>query len=98
MGSLATAYSLSINAEFKGLVQASLAKASYDVLNESSGTTNHVNRLTWAKATLKDPGSVMSTMIWLVLQNPTIISDGTSFVENDIQFVVNSYVDLLATP
>jgi len=98
MGSLATAYSLSSNAEFKGLVQASLAKASYDVLNESSGTTNHTNRLAWAKATLKDPESVMSTMIWLVLQNATIISDGTTFVENDIQFVVNSYVDLLATP
>ena len=96
--SLATVYSLSTNAEFRGLVMAALAKAAYDVINESGGTTNHANRLAWAKTVIKDPTPAMQTLIWMVLQNPTIVSDGVNFVENDIQFVVNSYVDTLATP
>jgi hypothetical protein len=96
MGSLATAYSLSTNAEFRGLIQAALAKASFDVMNEDPGTINHTERLAWAKATIKDPEPVMEKMVWMCLQNATIIASGTSFVEADIINVVNSYVNLLA--
>jgi hypothetical protein len=96
MGSLSTAFSLSTNAEFRGLVQAALAKAAYDVINESGATQYHTERLAWANATIKNPIDVMEKMIWLVLQNPTIIASGTTFVENDIQFVVNSYINIFA--
>jgi hypothetical protein len=96
MGSLSTAFALSNNAEFRGLVQAALAKASYDVINESGATQYHTERLAWAITTIKNPEDVMEKMIWMVLQNPTIISSGTTFVENDIQFVVNSYINTFA--
>jgi hypothetical protein len=94
--SLATVFSLANNGQFRGLVQAAVAKAAYDITNESGATPNHTERLAWAKTTMKDPEPAMKQMIWMVLQNTTIIASGTNFVENDIQFAVNSNIDYLA--
>jgi len=94
--SLAQVFSLSTNGQFRGLIQAAVAKASYDITNEDPGTANHAERLVWAKNTMKDPSTAMMQMVWLVLQNPTVVADGTSFVENDIQFAVNSNINNIA--
>lgn len=96
MGNLNTQFTLSTNGQFIGLVKAAVCKAAYDITNESTGTTNHTERLAWAKATMKDPSSATSQMVWLVLQNQTVLNDGTTFVENDIQFTVNSNINNLA--
>jgi len=89
-------YNLANSAEFRARVSAALAKAAYDITNESGSTTNHAERLVWAKATLKAPDPACDQMIWMVMQNATIQSSGLSSTDNDIQFVVNSNIDLLA--
>lgn len=96
MGALANGFALSVNGQFRGIVQAAVCKAAYDITNESAGTTNHTERLVWAKATMKDPSTATDQMVWLVLQNATVVASGTTFVENDIQFAVNSNVNNVA--
>lgn len=89
-------YNLKSNAQFKARVSAAISVAANDIMNEDAGTTNHTERLVWAKASIKDPETVAEQMLWLVVQNPTIQTNGLSSSDNDIQFVVNSYVDFLA--
>jgi hypothetical protein len=70
-----------------------------DVINEDPETENHANRLVWARRTTQDnagPVSMAERWIWKVLENATIQSDPTGATDNDVQFVVNSIVNLMA--
>lgn len=89
-------YNLKSNAEFKARVSAAIATASNNIINEDVGTANHTERLAWAKESIKNAESAAEQMLWLVVQNPTIQTNGLSSSDNDIQFVVNSYIDFLA--
>lgn len=96
MGNLAKSFSLANNSQFRGLVKAAVAKAAYDITNEDPGTANHTERLAWAKDAMKNPSTAADQMLWMILQNQTILDSGVNFSENDIQFAVNSNVDYLA--
>lgn len=89
-------YNLKSNAEFKARVAAAVAKASNDIINESEATANHAERLAWAKASIRNAESTADQMLWLVVQNGTIQTNGLSSTDNDIQYVVNSYINFLA--
>lgn len=80
----------------KARVTAALAKAAHDVLNEAATVANHSLRVRWARAVLADAPSAAERMMWAVVQNPTIQTQGEASTDNDIQFVVNSHVDLFA--
>lgn len=90
-------YNLKSNAEFKAKVAAAVAKAANDILNEDPGTTNHADRVVWAKVAMKDAESTAEQMLWSVVQNATIQTNGLNSSDNDIQFVVNSNIDNFAT-
>jgi len=89
-------YNLAENAELKARVSAAVAKAAFDVINEDSGTAYHAERVVWAKDAMKDPEIVSDKMVWTVVQNPTIQSNGLDSTDNDIQFVVNSNINNFA--
>ena len=74
-----------------------VAKAAQDILNEDAGTTNHANRLIWAKQTLLDSMAKAEQMMWPLVSNATIAAAGESATDSDIQFVVNSNIDAFAT-
>jgi hypothetical protein len=94
--SLLSVYQLKANAEFKSRVASAVAKAAYDILNESVDIPNHSERVAWAKTAMKDAALVAEQMMWTIVQNATIQSEGTNSTDNDIQFVVNSNVDYFA--
>lgn len=74
-------------------------KAAVDVVNESPGTANHSNRLTWARKVLDSPEGPVTeagAWIWKVLENATIQADPLNAADNDVQFVVNGMVDTMA--
>jgi hypothetical protein len=73
-----------------------VAKAAYDILNEDPGYTNHANRVIWARQALGDTKSKAEQMMWGVVTNATIAAAGDDATDNDIQFVVNSYIDSFA--
>jgi hypothetical protein len=98
MATLADIYSLITGApSLEQRFIAARVKAAWDVLNEDAGTTNHVNRLAWAKATLDDPTARKSKEYLRFLSNTTIQSSGVASTDNDVQFVVNSLLDGWAT-
>lgn len=74
-------------------------QAAVNVINEDPGTANHANRLRWAnKTTASNAGPVNASerWIWKVLENASIQANPTTSTDNDVQFVVNGIVDVMA--
>jgi len=90
-------YNLKTNPTFKNRVTVAVAKAATDIFNEPNSTTNHAARVTWANAALVNAETVAERMLWSIVQNPTIQSNGLDSTDNDIQYVVNSKIDIFAT-
>jgi len=80
-------------------VSVAIMKAATDIVNESKGTANHPDRLTWARkvmASNQGPVSEAEVMIWKVLENATIQAAPTTATDSDVQFVVNGLIDTFA--
>lgn len=76
-------------------------KASYDITNEDPGTENHADRMTWANVMLGTDdaavkASVTRHMKLAIASNATIQGNPDGASDNDIQFVVNSQINLIA--
>ena len=77
--------------------RAARIKAAWDIINEDPGTTNHVDRVTWANGIIEDyEGDDIYSEYRLFLSNATIQTSGIASTDNDIQYVVNSFVDTWA--
>ena len=97
MATLMEIYSLVHGApELEQRFQAARIKAAWDILNESPSTTGHTERLVWAEAILDDVSTDAEEEYTRFLSNATIQSSGTSSTDNDILFVVNSWVNTWA--
>lgn len=77
-------------------------KAAFDILNENPGTGNHANRLIWAQSIVA--GTVaeveekaLQHLRYAAASNATIQSAGDDSTDNDVQYVVNSQIDIFAT-
>lgn len=77
-------------------VVAAIAAASQDILNEDDTTSNHENRVIWARNSLNNAHNAAEEMMWGVVGNASIQTNGNSSSDNDIQFVVNSLIDTFA--
>jgi hypothetical protein len=77
-------------------VAVAIVKAAVDVMNESTATEDHSQRMTWARRALSDPLGWAEKAIWKVLENATIQSAPTEATDNDVQFVVNALVNTLS--
>lgn len=89
-------YNIAANAMFNNRISAAVAKAAFDVLNESAGTQYHTERLVWAKNAMKDPATVTAQMVWTVVQDSTIQSHGLDSTDVEIQNVVNGNINNFA--
>lgn len=65
---------------------------------EAGATTNHANRLLWAKATLQDPERAAGQMLYAVLAQNRTFTQAQILAADDatVQTAVNAAVDLLA--
>lgn len=68
-------------------------KAAWDVLNEDAQAPNHAARLAWAEKVLANPEADAQREYLRFLSNTTIQAWGGASTDNDVQFVVNSFVD-----
>lgn len=71
-------------------------QASYDILNEAPETENHLARLAWASDVLLNYEQKAREIFPFVLSNATLQSQKESVSDNDIQFVVNSFINKVA--
>lgn len=94
MASLSDIYSLLIGApQLRQRFLAARVQVSWNILNEDAGTSNHANRLYWARTVLNDNEAHSQSEYARFLSNATIQSSGNSSSDNDIQFVVNGMVN-----
>ena len=96
---IAAMYSRVNDALFQQVLGACV-KGAWNIRNEDAGTANHANRLAWAAAILADKtmGRDKALEIYgLVLSNAAIQADPDNATDNDVEFVVNSFIDTVAT-
>lgn len=76
-------------------VVAAIIKAAADVKAEDPATANHANRLAWATKVSRHDAAVqeMALRRWEILSNSTIAAAPATATDNDVQFVVNSFVN-----
>lgn len=68
------------------------------IRTENVGTTNHANRVKWAKAVFANPLQEAQRMVWAVLaQNASAtLSQITGASDSTVQTAVNAAVDVFA--
>jgi len=89
-------YNLAFHSTLRRRICGACWKAASDILNEDAGTTNHANRVLWAKQVLTEnnDGPMVKRLSVAVAQNSTVAAAGAeSATDNDIQFVVNSFIN-----
>ena len=74
-------------------VHVAIMIAANDVLNESTATEQHSQRVDWARKALADPADMAERMMVQVLQNGTIQAAPLTSTDNDVQFVINGLVN-----
>ncbi len=79
-------------------IAVAMFKAAVDIINEDPLTTNHDNRITWARKVTDSPAALLadaSRWVWKVLENPTIEANPTTSPDGDILFVVISILSYI---
>jgi hypothetical protein len=83
--------------------EVAVVTAAVSIQNEDAGTADHANRLRWANWAIPNSSVACLPFSWPVASNPSIvdkvISDpsGSTVPDSDVQFVVNSYVEIVIT-
>lgn len=75
--------------------------AAYAILNEAAETENHADRLVWANVMLGTDAAavqakVTAMMKYAIASNATLQADPVGASDNDIQFIVNSQINIMA--
>jgi hypothetical protein len=71
-------------------------KSAWDVMNEAANTANHVNRIALAKKMLLAPDDIAKKYYLYFLSNASIQTSGDAATDNDILFIVASFMDVIA--
>jgi hypothetical protein len=81
------------SATMKNRVTAAVAQNAADILNEDPATPNYENRQAWANAALQNSPGIAEQAMWDVVMNPTINAAGDAATDQDILFVVSSWIN-----
>ena len=79
-------------------VRVAVVVSATNIMTEADTTTNHVNRLLWAKTVFSDPASAGQRMMWPVLaQNKALtLAQITGAIDADVQSAVDAAVNVFA--
>ena len=79
-------------------VRVAVVVAAEKIRVESTGTTNHANRLTWARQVFIDPAGVTQRMLWAVLAQNRAVALASIIAADDatVQTAVDAAVDVFA--
>ena len=66
------------------------------ILVEDPATANHANRLAWAKTAIKDARDMAERMMWGILSDATVRTNGTNSTDAQVQAAMDACIDTLA--
>ncbi len=73
--------------------RAARIKAAWNVVNESASTANHAARLTWANKILDNYEAELDEEYRWLCSNATIQSDPATTSDNDLEFIVATFLN-----
>lgn len=82
--------------ELQQRFQASRLRAAWNVLNEDPATASHTARIAWANKVVANYGADLDKEYRRFLSNPTVQASGNGSTDNDIDFVVASFLNIFA--
>lgn len=99
MATYAELLTASENSTLNQKIRVACIIAAEAIRTESGATTNHANRLIWAKAVFANPAAEAQRMLWAVLaQNKdATLAAITGATDAAVQTAVNAAVDVFAT-
>lgn len=79
-------------------VRVAVVVAATNIMTEADTTTNHANRLAWAKTVFSDPAIAGTRMMWpvLALHKDLTLAQITGAADADVQTAVDSAVNVFA--
>lgn len=98
MATYSELFDLKSNDTLKNKIAVACIIASEAIRTESAGTTNHAERLAWAKAVFANPAVESERMMWAVLaqNSAATVSQITNATDATIQTAVNNAVNVFA--
>jgi len=87
------------NGELAGRVEGAFIKASWAVLTEDAGTTDHANRLALARNVLESPRAYVQKFYRLVISNATIqanLGNTSALQDSEVENAVNGFWTTMA--
>jgi len=81
--------------------EVAVVTAAVSIQNEDPATPDHANRLRWANWAIHNSSVAWQPFAWPVANNPSIVEkitadpSGQTVPDSDVQFVVNSYVEIV---
>lgn len=99
MATYAELLTASENTTLTNKIRVAVIIAAESVRNEAGATTNHANRMIWAKAVFANPLQEAQRMLWAVLaQNQSFtLAQITGATDAATQTAVNAAIDVFAT-
>jgi hypothetical protein len=82
----------------KDRVTAAVVQGAGDIKNEDPSTPNHENRIAWADYAFANSQGIAENAMWDVVMNPAINAAGEAATDQDILFVVNSWINATIPP
>jgi hypothetical protein len=82
--------------ELEQRFKAGRLKSAWDVLNEDAETPNHAQRLVWANKIIDDYEADSKKEFRRFLSNVTIQANKNQSTDNDILFVISSFINTYA--
>lgn len=83
--------------------EVAVVTAAVAIQNEDAAAPDHANRLRWANYAIPNSSVAWQPFAWPVANNPSIVEkviadpSGQTVPDSDVQFVVNSYVEIVIT-
>jgi len=84
-------------------IEVAVVEAAIAIQNEDPATVDHANRLRWSNWAIPNSPVAWQSFAWPVANNPSIVQkvtadpSGQTVADDDVQFVVNSYVEIVIT-
>jgi len=89
-------YNLKANSDIRNRMAVAIAKISLDIMSESVGTVNHVNRVIWAKQAIISPEGMTDKLFWACMLDTTMRTKGDTSTDAEIQTAVDAAVNNFA--
>lgn len=92
-------FALRANDTLRNRITVACTIAANAIRNEAEATTNHANRLLWAKAVFVNPDAEGQRMLWAVLAQNAAVTTAQILNASDetVQAAVNAAVNVFAT-